>query len=484
MLEDNKGMYWIITDKGLNRFDLQNNHFTLYGTEEGLSDDNIFAFTLDKQGLLWMCTPDGISRFNPETETFINYDEQNGLPKGINGPMITQSDGNIVVGGDNLLLKFNPSQFKISSSPPVVYITQMSIAGSALSFERPLEQSGTIVLHYPQNSFSCSFSAPDYFNGRAVKYAYRLTGTDADWVQSGSRNFLSYSNLAAGKYTLHIKAANSDGIWNGRGIEVEITVLPPFWKTAWFRIVLLLFTAMGIYFLFIFRVRSIRKNEALKTAVNKQMSDMRLKVLRTRMNPHFIFNALNSIQECIYTQKTNAASKYLSKFSHLLRLILENSENTFITISEEIEILKLYLELESLRFDDGFTYEIRENNIESDLLEMSPMLIQPFVENALWHGLRHKEGSKNLFITFSADDIFIYVTIEDNGIGREAANAFNHDTDVKKKSMGIKISQEQLQMVGSLSKGKSDVKIEDIFSETGALAGTKVSLTIPILKKN
>jgi len=483
MLEDSKGIYWIITDKGLNRFDLQKKQFTLYGSEEGLNDDNILAFTADDHGILWMCTPGGISSFNPRTKNFINYDEQNGLPKGMNGPMIRLNNGDIMAGGSGLMLKFDPSQFKISSTPPHVYITQMSVSGSPLSFQKPLEQSGTIVLHYPQNSFACSFSAPDFFNGRAVKYAYRLTGVDADWVQSGSRNFLSYSNLGAGKYVLHIKAANSDGVWNEKGIELKITVLPPFWKTAWFQIGLLLLLALCIYSLFIYRVRSIRKKEALKTAINKQMADMRLKVLRTRINPHFMFNALNSIQECIFTQKTDTASKYLSKFSRLLRLILEQSENTFITISEEIEILKLYLELESLRFDDGFTYRIQEKNIESDLLEIPPMLIQPFVENGLWHGLRHKDGLKELFINFSSDDQHIFVIIEDNGIGRGAAKSFNHNSDVKKQSLGIKISEEQLQMVSSLSEQKSDIKIEDLFSVTGAPAGTRVTLTIPILER-
>lgn len=484
MIEDRNGIYWIITDKGLNRFDMGKNKFTLYGTEEGLNNDNIYSITEDKEGILWMCTPGGLSSFNPATKNFINYDEQNGLPKGINGPIITLDNGTILAGGGDFILKFNPSEFKIFSSAPHIYITQMSVAGNPLSFQKPLEQGDTIVLQYPQNSFSCNFTIPNFFNGRAVKYAYRLTGVDADWVQSGSRNFLSYANLAAGKYVLHIKAANSDGVWNEKGIEIEIKVLPPFWKTTWFRIGIILLLAICIYSLFIYRVKGIRKKEALKTAINKQMADMRLKVLRTRINPHFMFNALNSIQECIYTKKTDTASKYLSKFSRLLRLILEQSENTFITISEEVEILKLYLELESLRFDEGFTYEIKEKNIESDLIEIPPMLIQPFVENALWHGLRHKEGEKKLTIAFSANDQFITVIIEDNGIGREAAKTFSHYSDVKKQSMGIKISKEQLLMTGTLSKQKTDFKTEDLFSDSGVPAGTRVILTMPIIKKS
>jgi hypothetical protein len=430
-----------------------------------------------------MCTPGGISCFNPGTQTFINYDEQNGLTRKINGPMLALSDGNILVGGDELLLKFNPSRFKISSDPPPVYITQMSVAGSAVSFQKPLKLSGPVILHYPENSFSCSFSAPEFFNGDAVKYAYYMEGADEKWTQAGDRNFVSYSGLAPGKYTLNIRAANSDGVWNEKGTQLKITVLPPFWKTWWFRTAALALIAFLTYTLFALRVRRIRRTEALKTSINKQMADMRLKVLHTRINPHFMFNALNSIQECIYTQKTDAATKYLSKFSKLLRMILEQSENTFITIREEIEILKLYLELESLRFDEEFSYDIKEENIESDLLEIPPMLIQPFVENALWHGLRHKTGDKKLSIHFCGSDHFITVTIEDNGIGREASKAFTHNRDIKKQSLGIKISKEQLQMVGALSKQKTGFETEDLFSGTGTAAGTRVTLTIPVLRK-
>lgn len=482
ILEGDNGDYWIISNKGLNYLDWSKKHFILYGTEEGLKDNNILSFTKDKDGILWLCTADGISSFNPATKTFINYGEQNGVPKNINGPMITLENGKILTGGDHFILQFDPASLKVSTPAPQVYITQMLVAGKQLAFQKPVSESGTIILNYPENSFSCSFTAPDFFNGAAVKYAYRLAGVDADWVQAGNRNFLSYSNLAAGKYVLYIKAANSDGVWNEKGISLHVEVLPPFWQTNWFRIIALLFIVLCIYLLFYFRLSAIQKREALKTAINKQMADMRLKVLRTRINPHFMFNALNSIQECIYTQKTDTASRYLSKFSMLLRLILENSENTFITISEEIEILKLYLELESLRFDEHFSYAINAGNIESDLLEIPPMLIQPFVENALWHGLRYKSGEKKLLISFNENEEYINVVIEDNGIGRQAAKAFAPSNEFKKQSWGIKISEEQLKMMETLSKLKTEMKIEDLLSANSEPAGTKVILSIPIVE--
>lgn len=481
MLQDRGGYYWIITGRGLNKFDMKKNQFTLYSTEEGLNYNNVYALTEDKQGMLWLCTSGGISSFDPASKNFINYDEQNGLPAGISGPMVTLKNGTILAGGDNLLLKFNPAEFRFNTAIPGIYITQMSVAGKPLSFSRPVNQSGAIELHYPQNSFSCNFTVPDFFNGNAVRFAYRLTGVDADWVSSGNRDFLSYSNLAPGSYTLQIKAANSDGVWNEKGISLTIKVLPPFWETLWFRVLLILLVALGIYALFIFRVSNIRKKEALKTQINKQMADMRLKVLRTRINPHFMFNALNSIQECIYTQKTEAASKYLSKFSLLLRQILEQSENTFITITDEIKILTLYLELESIRFDDRFTYHINNETQESDFLKIPPMLVQPFVENALWHGLRDKKGEKKLAVTFSAVGEFIHIIIEDNGIGRKAAKSISPTFEGKKQSFGIKISEEEMQMMGTLSKQKPEVKIEDLVSETGEPEGTRVLLSVPVL---
>jgi ligand-binding sensor domain-containing protein/anti-sigma regulatory factor (Ser/Thr protein kinase) len=487
LVDAGDGIYWIATDKGLNRFDRHTGRFTLYAEEEGLADEGITALVTDPRGLLWMCTRSGISSFNPATHSFINYNEQNGLPFGISDQMARGPSGTIIAGGGGMLLRFNPADFKSTYRPPPVYITDIKVNGRTRRFNRAPEQSGPLVLHYPDRNFSVSFSAPQFLNTGAIKYAYRLEGADPEWIPAGNRNFVSYGQLSTGTYVLQIKAAGTGGVWDKSFPSLQVIVLPPFWGTWWFRIAVILLIAFCIYLLFTRRIGNIRRREALQTSINKEMADMRLKILHARMNPHFMFNALNAIQECIYTGETETAVRYLSKFSRLTRMILENSERTFITVSQEIELLQLYLELESLRFQRSFTYHITHQGVETDFLKMPLMVVQPFVENAIWHGLLHKKGDKKLSITFQADDVFIYVTIEDNGVGRDAARRNKLKTIEEQQSLGIRLASEQLETIGRLSRHKAGILVEDLFHKDRSdpdgdqPAGTRVILTLPIM---
>lgn len=493
LIEDKHGIYWISTNEGLNRYDPMRKQFSLFSTEEGLKNNDVSTLVEDNGGTLWMGAGTGVSSFNPITRTFINYDEQNGLPYGKAEAMTLTPSGAIIVGINEQLISFNPKGFKKAIAPPPVYITDFTVSGNPVHTTRGKNLLEPIVLHYPDNNFSATFSAPDFINGKAVRYAYRLEGADPQWINSGNRNFVTYSGLEPGHYILHVKAANSEGIWNNKGVEIELTVLPPFWKTWWFQLVILSVLILIVYLLFVFRVRGIRKKEAMKTEVNKQMADMRLKVLRSRMNPHFMFNALNSIQECIYTGDTQSAYRYLSSFSKLVRIVLERSEQDFITIRQAVELLELYLQLEALRFQETFVYEIRQNGVDADFLKIPPMLIQPFVENAIWHGLHNKKGEKKLWITFNADTDYIYVTIQDNGIGRDEARLQKMDTltqemnyfdSSEKNSLGIKLVSEQLKTVSKKTNKEAEVGIEDLFEEdemgNKISKGTKVTLIIPI----
>lgn len=489
LITEKNGMLWVSTDRGLNLINPETGKVILFASEEGLKDDNILGMAADTNNHIWLVSQNSIAIFDPKKKAFINYDEQNGLPVAkLTGAITADRRGNFLVGEENTLLKFTPADFKDTPSVLPVYLTQLSIGGKELIINRPLTKSSRVVLTYPQNNFSCTFDAPEFFNGKAVKYAYHLEGADDGWVNSGARNFVSYANLSPGDYILHVKAAGSDGVWNNTGTSLQIRVLPPFWNTWWFSAVAILFIVLLIYSLFTYRVRNIRRKEALKTTINKQLADMRLKAMRSRMNPHFMFNALNSIQECIYTGETNAAYKYLSKFSRLVRMILERSEQMFISVSQEIEMLRLYLELESLRFQQSFFYQITYDGLAIDFLEIPPMLVQPFVENAIWHGLLHKEGEKKLQIVFRADDDYIYVTIEDNGIGMVAAQAYKSSLRRKHQSLGIQLVSDQLTTVGKLAGREANIQTEDLFTvnATGQkdAAGTKITLTIPIIKIN
>lgn len=232
--------------------------------------------------------------------------------------------------------------------------------------------------------------------------------------------------------------------------------------------------------------REQREIDQLKLALEKQelsrqMTNLRMRALRSQMNPHFLFNSLNAIQECIITNQTDAAVMYLAKFSRLVRLILENSDQQNIPLSREIETLRLYLDVESLRFTHAFRYDIQVNtDIDPVLINIPPMLVQPYAENAIWHGLLNKKGERVLKITFENDEDSLFVNIADNGIGRKKSAAYQSPMKNGKTSMGMKLTSDRLEVLNEMNPDQAFVEIEDLFDVKGKPTGTCVKLTLPI----
>jgi len=200
------------------------------------------------------------------------------------------------------------------------------------------------------------------------------------------------------------------------------------------------------------------------------------------MNPHFLFNALNSIQQMILANEEMVATRYLSKFSKLLRTILVHSDKESVSLKEELEILNLYVELESIRFKDSFTYNIEvDDEIDTDEIKLPTLLIQPFVENAIWHGLMHKEGDRLLTVKFSEKDECIECIVEDNGIGRERSGEAKLTTGQGNKhtSKGIAVSKERLNAMGNGTGQHGSLQIIDLRDEQGNAKGTRVQIIFP-----
>jgi len=216
---------------------------------------------------------------------------------------------------------------------------------------------------------------------------------------------------------------------------------------------------------------------------NKQkITESRLQSLRLQMNPHFLFNALNSIQQMILGNEEMVATKYLSKFSKLLRAILVHSDKEFVTLKEELEILNLYIDLESIRFKESFKYTIEfDEDIDTDEIKLPTLLIQPFVENAIWHGLMHKEGERMLQVKFSESGECIHCIIEDNGIGREKSGEAKLATGQGKKhtSKGIQVSMERLEAMGNGNGCRGSLEITDLKDEKGNATGTRIKIIFP-----
>ena len=226
----------------------------------------------------------------------------------------------------------------------------------------------------------------------------------------------------------------------------------------------------------------LQQLESKKTTIEfqQQATELEMQALRAQMNPHFIFNCLSSINRYILINKTEEASDYLTKFSRLIRMALHNSEKTFITLENELEALRLYLDLERLRFKNAFNYSITcINTIDINTVYIPPMLIQPFAENAIWHGLMHKKGTGCLEIQLCAEDKKLSCTIIDNGVGRNMAGVLNSRSAEKTKSMGVEITAGRLALLNKSKNEAAVFNIEDLIDNEGNGCGTKVVLTMP-----
>jgi sensor histidine kinase YesM len=238
-----------------------------------------------------------------------------------------------------------------------------------------------------------------------------------------------------------------------------------------------------IWFLIYRRIRIIRNRHEVEKKVldiEKQLYDTELQALRLQMNPHFIFNTLNSIQSFILTKDTDKAVNYLGKFSQLMRLILIHSTETYISISEELKALQYYMDLEMLRFENKFTYTITvDPGIDEEFTEVPPMIIQPYVENAIIHGLMHKKGDGCINIHLKPDNNSIVWIIEDNGIGREKSMQIQKESGLQRKSRGMLITMERLEVLNKKNNENYSIEIIDLRDGNNKPKGTRVELRMP-----
>lgn len=296
-------------------------------------------------------------------------------------------------------------------------------------------------------------------------------------------NKLQLNELASGNYNVRIYA-ETDRLSNKSQItELNFEILAPFYKRWWFILVITLVIGMVAFLLFKMRLNQVQqKNQILQEKLNleKQLHESSLAAIKSQMNPHFLFNALNTIQSFIYTNEKEAASSYLVDFSELTRKILEMSNQTTVVLSEELEALRLYLKLEKMRFEEDFEFEIDTSELPHESFQIPSMLIQPYVENAIKHGLLHKKGPKKIQLKFSVLNTILLVLINDNGIGLQASQKINAIRNPKHQSFATDANQKRFELLNKLSEGKIGVEIRELTDDIGLVCGTSVKLTIPV----
>lgn len=325
-------------------------------------------------------------------------------------------------------------------------------------------------ISYNNNSLQFNFQLLSYIRSKNTILKYRLIGLDSNWNQIAPQiNFLKFNNLPHGDYNLQLLAENKIKV------EFPFSISKPFWLTWWFIFIEIIFGLLLIYLTIQITQFRLRKKQIFK----EKLILSQLTALRSQMNPHFLYNVLNSLQGLIYSKKINEAGTYVSKFSDHLRYTLNMSDKQQVTIKEEIESLNIYLELEKLRFGDDFIYQLIKNSDVNDYSKIPALIVQPFVENAVKYGLLNKKGDKKLFLLFENINNNIKVTIQDNGIGRAASYKINEKRKDKPSSFATIAIYSRIELINRQRKQEIKIDITDLYDNNIA-CGTKVELYIPI----
>lgn len=468
-----EGALWIAThDKGIVRIkDEQLLHIT---RSEGLLSDICNDIFIDSDDNIWLATNRGLSKISVDEKNSIrlrNYTSNDGLP-GDEVSGVYKSGNKIWAATLKGLSIFEEEGS--SSIPPPVYITSVEIDDTLAALR------GRYELSYKMSDLKIRFIGLSYKSRGNIRYRYKMEGLDKDWSYT---NFTEarYPTLPPGEYIFRVIASNKDGVWSAAPAEFYIIIHPPVWQTWWFRTCGGILLLAGIGGLFTWRARAIRKKEQHKAELQRRMAELKLTALRSQMNPHFIFNSLTSIRRFIHKNDEQAAGRYLTDFAHLLRMILNNSDREFVTLKEEIQILRTYLEFEALRFNDRFEYRISvDDAIDESEIDIPPLMIQPYVENAIQHGIAHLVDRKGILsIRFILENAILVCVIEDNGIGRAEAMKLK-EQQTAYPSKGMYISRERLETLNVLKQTNMKVGITDIYDQQGRPSGTKVVIHIPV----
>ncbi len=488
LTEDDKGNLWVGTDdRGVGVAAIYNDTipiFNFYTKKDGLASANIYLMQFDEFGNLWVGSDKGVDKLKLDASGNILNIENYGLAEGFKGvetcqqASVLDAEGNLWFGTVNGLMRYRPQLDTGKVIKPKIHFTSINLFYEPLAkteFGHFFDKNGGInkgaVFPHNKNHLGFEFFAPNFPNPEKTFYSWQLIGSEENWSPFSKRNEVSYSNLLPGEYTFKVRAKNEKDIV-GDILETSFTIKPPFWQTWWFRISTGSFLILLTGTLFWMRIRQVRKKAAQEKAqleMQNHLLQLEQKARQLQMNPHFIFNALNSIQSLVARKDFDGSRSYILKFGKLMRAVLDNSRKEIIPLEKEIDTLQKYLEMEQFCRDGNFDFKINTDNIESDDLQIPPMLLQPFVENAILHGVAPLKDRRGMIeIDFSENGNNLTVEIKDNGIGINKSPDVGPD-EKKRSSAGIAVTRERL----TILKGSC-------FLSNGEKNGTEVVVTIPV----
>ena len=434
-------------------------------TADGLTSDLISNVHVDEKGNIWAGTMAGLNKISkPDAGWRVKQiTVQHGLPSN-EIHQVRSRNGQVWVATSKGLVRLPEIKSNPDSPAPVI--------GPVSAGDQLLDLTAPIQLGFSENNVTLHFVAINYHMNGHIPYRFRMDGSYWTTTQNRSVNFPS---LSPGQRLFEVQAQNEDGVWSEAAV-LHFTVRPPWWKTWWAIALALAVLALAVFGWYKYRTGQLKKEIALQ----KQLAEVERQALQSQMNPHFLFNALNAIQGYIAEGDKASANRYLSRFSRLVRAALQHSRLTKVPLEDDLRNLQNYLELEQLRFQEKFDYHITvAEDIDPVATTLPPMLVQPFIENAIIHGLANKEGKGQIDLNYRQLDGLLVVTVTDNGIGIQAARQLKKERPSEHQSVGLSITARRLAILNENGNG-GKVETEELKDKLGQVTGTRVRVWIPL----
>lgn len=465
MALDSQKMIWLNDPrKGLIRYDPYKQVKKIFNADEGLIFNICENVQSDAQGNIWSNSTEGVTKIIASTGECLSLD----YPEfRYIHDVFCDKIGNVYLSTTQGVYKWQSKNIVSDISKGHLYWDKMVVNNTVFSISDKKH-----VFNHNDNDITIHFgylnlNSDDFTSGFEYKMA-----NDTAWHYLGNQHLLSFSQLSDGQYRLQLRLKNDSNHINH--INLEWQIKPPFWRTWWFVLLSLTVTSSIVYTLVKHRINNIKEQARIK----QKLVETEMMALRAQMNPHFIFNCISSIDNFILDNDKENASIWLNKFAKLIRGVLDNSRNDMIPFWKDWEILRLYIELEQLRSDHKFNFIM---NADPELLEghyrIPPLIVQPFIENAIHHGLMPRfDREGKLSISAALSDHFLYFTVEDNGIGRKKAQELKAINRLDHNSYGLKMSRDRIDLFNA-NFGNAII-FHDLVDENGMAIGTKVEITL------
>jgi hypothetical protein len=469
------GTIWIGT-YGNGVIGYRNGRFAIYLNQQTGLTSNIVRSIYIRGQTLWVGTDKGLNKVQPVNGSFkiSRYTSADGLGTDIINCIYV--DSNTVYVGTPAGLTWFDEDDVFTKSMCVLRLT-----GIRSDKQPAITDTSRLVFGHYDNDIRFEFTGISFKSAGEINYRYRLTGLDDSW-HTTTENFLNYPTLPSGEYVLELQAINKFGVESDM-LRIDFSIEQLLWEKTWFRIMAVILLASLIWIFVSWRIRTVRRQADLETETSRKIAELEQMALKAQMNPHFIFNSLNSIQHYMFDKDVESANRYITGFSRLIRLTLEFSSKTKISLEDEIRFLETYLELETRRFEGKFKYKIHvDPQLDQAHIFIPPMILQPYIENSIRHGIRYREDNNGLVqLDFRTDGNNLLMSVEDNGVGRERSRELKGQNNIEYQSKGMHLTARRIDMINKSSKFPISIDISDVHSD-GLVAGTKVMIRIPLAK--